>query len=240
MNLFNKGKDFVTSKFNNIVGTTGVSSLGGEYSDQINTNLKSFFGNDIYNTKSIQKVWKFILTFQGISEVDLQAFHVLKCTLPINYGWKVEPVKIGPYVYGVPVMDFNGFNINVTLEEDDKGTITSLIYLLQKKIMSVNSSGNFNGNYSPQSSNRIFGIGVDIYDDLGEKVFGVLYKDAFFLEASTINLDYDATDSMKYDITFYSPFIEITFNKLDELSDTPGNNKYVLNYNSLANINPIG
>jgi len=215
MSLFNTTKNFVKSKVNGIVGKVGGGKSQRNLPNSliIDSNLKGFFGN----SKTVQKTWTYLLSFEGLPDSvnnTILPYHIIKCTLPMNNGWKVEQIKLGPYAYGVPVMDFNGYNINITLEEDDQGTIAYLIENLQELIMD-NDNPFYNGNYASQTQNRISSINVDIYDDFGDRVLGVSYKDAFYVDSTPIQLDYDSKDTLRYDITFHSSFIEKTFDKFD-------------------------
>jgi hypothetical protein len=93
-------------------------------------------------SKSIQLSHKFYVTFIedpvrnfrlapdiGIMPI-IKNWHVLNVTVP-TYNFKKEIQKYGPMVKSIPVMDYNGFEIKVTFEEDGLGTISYLINWLQ-------------------------------------------------------------------------------------------------------------
>ena len=122
-------------------------------------------------------------------------------------------MKIGPYTYSHPVMEHNGFDINFTMEEDENGTISYLIYYLQEKIIGGKGS---NGNYRPQSENRVSSITINTYDDYGDPIMTVIFKDAFFVSSDKLSLDYEGSDSIKYGISFHCDLMDIIYHKVPE------------------------
>jgi hypothetical protein len=143
----------------------------------------------------------------------LQDYHVLSVDMPTSYGFKAEVMKVGPYSYSFPVMDHNGFDVSIIYEEDNVSSIAKLVHYLQSKIIKDVDS-NANGNYLPQSQNRIKNITINIYNDFGEIVRTVEYMDMFFVGATPTSLNYDGNDSLKYTITFHGDFMQQTFNKV--------------------------
>lgn len=178
--------------------------------------LKSFFATGIKETdrKSIQTNFRFIVDFseeKGIPK--LQPWHILKVSFPISFGWDVENMKIGPYNYSSPKMDHSGFDIDITFEEDTYGTIAFLVHALQRKMIGEKGS---DGTYASQSQNRINSITINIYDDLGELFMTVVFNKAYFVKCDSLTLDYDSSDSIKYNISFHSDLLDITYNKFEK------------------------
>lgn len=191
--------------------------------------LRNYFtANSLFPlTKSIQKNFKFLVDWDIGFLVELQKnnvflrpWHILKIDFPTSYGWKAEVMKIGPYSYSWPVMNHDGFDISITFEEDDISTIGYLIHYLQYKIIGdignpMNPTGDkANGNYNSQSKNRIKFININIYDDMGNVVRNVIFKDIFFVGATPISLDYDGSDSIKYTVSFHCDLMEQKFPKI--------------------------
>lgn len=196
--------------------------------------LKSFFSNSnigFDDKKSIQKNFKFIVDFDLkdsngktltikdsnnsgevalISAPNIKPWHILKCSFPISYGWESENFKIGPYSYSYPKLNHTGFDIDMTMEEDESGTIAFFAHFLQT--MMIGDKGS-NGNYIAQTKNRIPAITINIFDDYGKKFMTVVYKKAYFQKCDLLSLDYDAADSIKYSFSFHSDFMEIDYNK---------------------------
>lgn len=180
--------------------------------------IKSFFtANSKFESKSIQKNFRFIVSFDNDfdtelidNNIKLFPYHILSIDMPTSYGFKFEPMKIGPYSYSFPTMDHNGFDITVVFEEDDTCSIAKLIHYLQYKIIGDKDS-KANGNYNPQSQNRIKTMFINIYDDGGNIVRTVRYYDLFFTGATSTALNYEANESIKYTITFHCDFMQQDF-----------------------------
>jgi hypothetical protein len=164
--------------------------------------LKSFFSA---NTKTIQKNFRFEVIIDSYPEI--KPWHVLKVSFPVSYGFKLENMKIGPYSYGIPLMDHTGFDIDITLEEDDKGTIFDFIFDVQDRIIGSGSSAN--GNYNPQTSNRIPSIKINMYKDDGEILRSYTFTNCFFMKADSLSLDYEGNDSVKYMVSFHSDLLSV-------------------------------
>lgn len=203
--------------FNNRFGNAGVGKT------LINGKVKSFFtANSNFMSKSIQKNFRFDLSFDLEFEKELQKYfiqiypyHILSIDAPTSYNFKYESMKIGPYSYSFPTMNHDGFDITVVFEEDNISSIGKFIHVLQSKIIRDTDSG-ANGNYNPQSKNRIAVMTINIYDDIGEIVRSLEYLDVFFTGATPTILNYDGNESIKYTITFHCDFFQQTFNKIQD------------------------
>lgn len=176
-------------------------------------NLKSFFTT---NQKTIQKNFRFDVKFYYNNpsiggEIELGSitpWHILKVTFPSANNFRMEPIKVGPYHYGFPVMDTTGYDVVITFEEDSIGTIFNFIQFLQSIIVNNTESKLANGNYRSQLDNRLTSIIINIYNDSGNIVKTVTFRDCFFLNASSMDLDYGGSDSIKYTVTFHSDLME--------------------------------
>ena len=201
--------------------------------------LKSFFSNSnigFSDKKSIQKNFKFIVDFnlkdeygkdkkiydmdEGdfISAPNIKPWHILKCSFPISYGWETESFKIGPYSYSYPKLNHTGFDIDMTMEEDEYCTIAFFAHFLQAMII---GGKNANGNYQSQVENRIPSISINIFDDYGKMFMTVTYKKVYFQKCDMLSLDYDGADSIKYGFAFHSDFMEIDYHKQNNFIGPP-------------------
>jgi len=212
MNLNSSVKSAFNDRFSNINLDMGMS--------QVSESLPSFFtANSKFESKSIQTNFRFIVDFDDVFDKELinqgiiiKPYHVLSIDMPTSYGFKYESMKIGPYSYSFPTMDHNGFDITIVFEEDRFSSIAKMIHVLQSKII---RDGNIaNGNYNPQSMNRLSNITINIFDDAGAIVRTVRYWDVFFTGATPTALNYDGNESIKYTITFHCDFMEQEFTKL--------------------------
>lgn len=180
-------------------------------SEEVNRNLKRYFtANSRFSNKSIQKNFKFLVELSEPFGKYIRPFHILKIDLPTSYGFQMEKMQIGPYVYTWPTMKHDGFDFTITFEEDDKGTIAKMIHVFQSMIVSDNDDAD--GTYKTQMENRIGYVTINIYDDAGNEVQTIIFRSVYFLNATGLNLDYESNDSVKYVVTLHSDFMEKKFN----------------------------
>ena len=190
--------------------------------------LKCFFvsNSKFEMNKSIQKNFRFEVSFDQAFEGELhrqgifiQPYHMLSVDVPVSYGFKAEVMKIGPYSYGFPTMEHSGFELSIIFEEDENATIGKFIHYLQSKIIRDVDSG-ANGNYNPQSMNRIAEITINQFNDLGNINRTIHFMDAFFTNATSMSLNYDGNESVKHTITFHSDFMSQEFPMLKSASNS--------------------
>lgn len=162
---------------------------------------------EFYKKKSIQKSYNFRVFFNDtntktaiLDPIPLtEQYHVTKITLP-HWDFKKEVMYYGPYPRSFPVLTSDGFELTITFEEDDSGTISKLINWLQRRIIS-NKQGRI-GLYESPGPMKSLSIIIQILDDTGREVSKYEYKGCYFLKASDISLDYSSNESVKIDITF--------------------------------------
>ncbi len=130
---------------------------------------------------------------------ELKNYHILGLQLP-QWEFKKEVMYYGPYVRTFPVLNSDGFEFTMTLEEDDKGTVSSFINYLQRKIIKPN------GTYVAPKRNRINQIYFSCNDMSGSEIFHVSMDKCYYLKASNPEFSYGNNDSIKYDITFNCDF----------------------------------
>lgn len=167
--------------------------------------------------KSIQKSYKFLVTFwddltvfnpnktalmEEIGSMPLIKFwHVLSISIP-QYPFGKDNVQYGPIAKTFPVMqDFNGFDVRITFEEDEFGTIAYFINWLQRKIIDRD------GMYRSQRDNRIDHLIIETQDDNGLPIQLYWYKNIYFQNVNEVTFDYGSPDSIKYDITFGADYL---------------------------------
>ena len=181
-----------------------------------NLALQGYFGG-LDNLKTIQKSYKFLVVFwdeinlspkkvaltEEIGNMPIiKPWHILNVTTP-QYPFGKDNVQYGPLAKTYPVMaDFNGFDIRVTFEEDNKGTIAYFINWLQRKILDSD------GRYRSQTENRIDHMIIETQDDAGLPIQLYWYQNIYFQNASENTLDYSTVDSVKYDITFGADYMK--------------------------------
>lgn len=162
-----------------------------------------------YKEKSIQKSFNFSVTFydnirpylpDGEQIPAIEDWHVVNVSIPF-YDFKKEVHKIGSFPITFPVLDFDGFELKIIFEEDDKGTIAKLINWLQRRIITNE------GFYVTPNLSKII-IDVIIRNDIGKPIQRYSFKQCYFLKSSEVVFDYSTNDSIKYEIIFGSDYYE--------------------------------
>ncbi len=122
------------------------------------------------------------------------ALHVKNITIP-TYNFRKEVMMYGQVPRAFPVLEFDGLQIQMTLEEDEFGTIAYFMTWLQKTI--INSDGTYR---APNDS--YFGyLIVEVQDKNGLPVAYYSFKDLYYITSDNITYDYSNGDSIKYNLT---------------------------------------
>ena len=169
--------------------------------------------NAFYNDekKSIQKSYNFLVDiFDDKSDLveiinKLQNYHVVSLNVP-TWEFKKGSQPIGPFPKTFPLLDMEeGFEFTIQFEEDDVGTISQFIDLLQKRII------NERGLYNYPANNRITAIKVKIVNSMAngssqndqENVVATYeFIKCYYLKSTPLALDYSTNEAMKIEITF--------------------------------------
>lgn len=154
---------------------------------------------DFYLWKTVQRSYNFMVMFDesdGLPDRnDMAAFHATAIEIP-DYSFKKESYRIGPYVKSFPVLDHEGFNITMKMEEDDTGKVKELIQRLIRKNISVD------GYYKSYASTVIKHIVADVFANNGDNVYKVKFKNCFFLKATTPSYSFNSNEKIEYDLEF--------------------------------------
>lgn len=134
-----------------------------------------------------------------------EEFIVRSVKLP-QYEFKREVIKYGPFPFTYPVLETDGLEIQLTLEETNKGSITRMIEQLKMNILDQN------GRYYPQVKNR-FGLDVVVTDHKNNNIFQCKYEDCYFLKASELNMDYYTNEAVSYDLSIAADIMSVEFIK---------------------------
>lgn len=172
--------------------------------------------------KSIQRNWQFLglflyNPFQGVKlgrakefPPVIQPFHILDITIP-TYSFEKEIMMYGQVPRTFPVLDFKGFNIDVTFEEDEQGTVEYFINWNQRNIIDKN------GYYNAPNNVKMRAFTVEVQDKMGIPVLYYIFHDLYFLNASSVNYTYGGNDSIKRTITFGCDRMSTVFTKMNSL-----------------------
>lgn len=165
-----------------------------KYKGPVTQTTRTFF-----TRKTIQKSYNFMVRFD-LSDLNdfsgnLFEYHAVAVEIP-NYDFKKEKYEIGGFVKTFPVLEHNGFEFTIKLDEDDQGTISSFVdYLIRKNISS-------DGYYKLYKDTVISQIVIEISRDDGMIVSKHYFENCYFMKQSTINYDFSTNDKIQYDITF--------------------------------------
>lgn len=167
--------------------------------------------NEFYKEKSIQRSFNFKLdvfhddagttTYLPDNKKipEIKDYHVLSISLPL-WEFKKEVVQYGSFVKTFPVLNTDGFEFTVTLEEDDNGTVINFINYLQKKIIKKD------GTYVAPNRNKITMIYFRATNMDGKTIWDYQFDNCYFLKASNPEFSYVNNETVKYDITFNCDF----------------------------------
>lgn len=157
-----------------------------------------------FTRKTIQRSYNFMVRFDlcsdGFIREEVFEHHAVSVELP-NYDFKKEEYRIGPFVKNFPVLDHNGFEFTIKFEEDDIGTISTLIDKLTRR--NIKSTGYYND----LAHTVIDNIVVVVSRDDGVRVCSYTFKNCFMLKASTATYSYDVNEKIVYDITLNADHI---------------------------------
>jgi len=177
--------------------------------------------------KSIQRNWQFYGLFifnplQGVAvgrglefPPIIQSFHILDVTVP-TYQFQKEVMMYGQVPRSFPVLDFKGFNFDVTLEEDEQGTVEYFINWNQRNI--IDSSGYYN---APEKM-KMRAFVLEIQDKMGIPVVYYTFHDIYFLQATAANYAYSNNESIKRTITFGCDVMSTIFTKQNVVARVGG------------------
>jgi len=136
----------------------------------------------------------------------IQHHHVLSCNLP-QYDFKKEVQQYGPIVRSFPYMDFDGFELKIELEENTLGSIAYFVNWLQRRIIDRG------GYYTPPEYAKFDSIIIEIEDSAGIPVAIYQYKNCYYLNSNSTDLNYGGNESIKYQMVFNADYLQVVFPK---------------------------
>ena len=161
-----------------------------------------------YANKSVVRSHKFDVWFNFDKRFgefptmsNIMPYHVLSVDIPFA-TFNRETTAIGALQYSYPVLSKEQpLDIKVTMEEDTDGTIATFIQDLQNSVVRK-------GYHVPPSQSKLGEIHISILNQQDVFISKYIARDVFFLGASSINSSYDSNDTVRYDITFGTDFME--------------------------------
>lgn len=172
------------------------------FNEDLSRGPVTFGTSRFYSKKTIQRSYDYQVRFdksgsfsRNSSGKPLEFYHAVSIELP-TYEFKKEEYKIGNFVKTFPVLDHNGFEFTIIFEEDDIGTISSLIDFLTHRIIDSN------GYYRTHNSTTINELWVSVHRSDGVNVYEYVFEDVYFLKASTATYSYNTSEKIEYSITF--------------------------------------
>ena len=170
-----------------------VQETGNLHTGPLTERQNSFFRN-----KTVQRAYDFIVYFgeSGNSEVsNLKSYMCTGIEMP-EYSFKKEYMYYGPFVKSFPILDHNGFEFTLKLEEDEYGSVKTLIqYLTNKNIKK-------SGYYNTYKDTVIPQIVASVYRNDAVNIYKNHFRNCFFLRSSTVNYTWNSSEKIEYDLTF--------------------------------------
>jgi hypothetical protein len=204
-----------------LLNTPDVSEFfnGIPFSGGLNNGLVNNFQSLLPLGKSIQKCYRFTVTFFPPKDMKLRpdiygrvgpmplirAFHVKNISIP-QYTYKKEVQYYGPAPRSFPILEHDGFEVKIEFEEDDRGTIGSFVNWLQRLAIDPNY-----GTYTPPDYVKLAMIGIITESDFGIPIACYTLHNPFYLNASGPDLDYSDNAAVKYNIAFNVDIINSFF-----------------------------
>ena len=186
--------------------------------------LQSFFKlPEQFSGKSIQRSYNFYVTFWDNPLKRIRGENLKLGPMPILRSYHVQSVTIPHYkfdrkvmLYGqvprtFPLLNFEGFELSMVLEEDELGSIAYFIQWLQRTII------NRDGLYNAPLDSKVAFISVEIQDKNGIPVVYYIFHDCYFLNVSDITYDYATNESIKYNLTFGCDRVSTEFLKYNPI-----------------------
>lgn len=188
--------------------------------------VESFFSD----SRSIQRTYNFMIDFPdsnndsgnlkhrlsvlsesaGFSNFSprtyLSNYHVKKVNVD-QYAFKKEMQQIGVFPKTIPVLDHKGFELEIELEEDARGTIGFFIQWLQARILDEF------GLYTDPNTARLGPVNINITDETSDLIATYSFMDCYFLKASKPEYNYRNNNTITYTITFGSDYYELVYSK---------------------------
>ena len=149
----------------------------------------------LYNTfKEYTKTF-----IDGKDNFNIDANFVKSVSVP-EFSFSKNNVKHGPTSKSAAVLDFDGYEIKLDLEEDNKGSVRKFIDHCKSR--NIKNDGLF----WPPNFAEIPGMTIKVLNTQlskgGTPVMIFEYTKLLFLAASEVTLDYGTSESIKYSITF--------------------------------------
>jgi hypothetical protein len=173
--------------------------------------------------KSIQRNWQFwgFFIYNPLKGIGLgrglefppviQPFHILSVNIP-TYNFKKEKMMYGQVPRTFPVLDFEGFDLEIELEEDEQGTVEYFINWNQRNIITKE------GYYNAPNDAKIKAFVLEVQDKKGFPVIYYTFHGLFFLQASPVNYTYNGNESIKRTVTFGCDRMSTVFTKQNILA----------------------
>lgn len=125
----------------------------------------------------------------------IQPFHILSVTIP-TYQFEKIVMMYGQVPRSFPVLNFKGLDLQIELEEDEKGTVDYFVNWNQRNIIDSD------GYYKAPNSMKLDAFVLEIQDKMGVPVVYHTFHDIYFLNASEQTYSYAGGGTIKRQLTF--------------------------------------
>jgi hypothetical protein len=176
--------------------------------------------------KSIQRNWAFYGTFifnpfQGVSvgrDIEfppiIQPFHIVDVSIP-TYSFERKVMMYGQVPRSFPILNFEGFVLDITMEEDEQGTVDYFINWNQRNIIDKD------GYYNPPDKAKLKAFVLEVQDKGANPVVYYIFHDIYFVNASAASYSYTGNESIKRQVSFGCDRLSHVYTKQNILTRGP-------------------
>lgn len=125
----------------------------------------------------------------------IQSFHIKGVSVP-TYEFEKKQMMYGQIPRSFPLLNAMNMDLQIDLEEDDKGSVDYFINWNQRRI--IDSDGYYN---SPNSV-KLKAFVLEVQDKQGLPIVYYTFHDIFFLNGGTVKYSYGGNGPIQRSITF--------------------------------------
>lgn len=208
----------------------GAAGAGIATAKKVKSEIVSAELNAFYNLpsqlggKSVQPAWRFYVAhiynpMMGVSNIGDVAKRLLEGPSPLMRAYHVKNVSVPTYQFNKEIQEYGavprsfavlnanqGLNLQLTYEEDDKGTIGYLVNWMQRRTI------NRNGYYNAPMKTRMMII-VEAHDQNGVPNAVYIFHDCFYTLCGEAQYSYDSNAPMSYAVSYGFDRMSVSFPK---------------------------
>ena len=175
----------------------GTKSI--QRTDQFLVTIKPTFNQPVGASIDFLKLKEKLDEATGL-QPTIDHWHVRNLVLP-SLNFNREIFKRGSYIKSFASLEYQGFQLSMTLEDDDIGTLPRFVNWCQRRIIDDRGFHLF------ESLNRVGTIQVDILDHQNLVTAQYNFEDCYYLTSDPVSFDYSQASQTLWNITFGCDFL---------------------------------